>query len=160
MISTTSPWKRTDYRCVRDSLFSYCRESLLLISKGCAAAIPPAASAWFQWRLRLQVSSLQKLGHPPSSKQSSWSWMGCTLQTSFLSLFFKFPLLYYYFAILLFYFSSHFSDPINVVSLEMVCTVVRGGLGRESSCKVDAGMLYLIALCDCPSLCSWGLCTC
>lgn len=61
--------------------------------------------------------------------------------------------------IILLYFCSVllliFSDPLNVFSLEMVCTVVREDLGRESSCNAKkAGRLYLVALCDCPSLCS------
>jgi len=87
-----------------------------------------------------------KTGAPPQIQSEA---AGAGWDTIFL----KFLLLYY-FAIFLFYFSSNFSDPINVVSLEMVCTVVRGDLGRGSSCQVDAGMLHPIALCDCPPLCS------
>lgn len=93
------PQNRTDCRCVRDSLFSSCRESLLFISKGSAAAIP--------WLLPPESSDGRgpaKTGAPPSSKGSSWSWMGRAPQTRFLSLVLKFPLLY----LLLCYFHSTF----------------------------------------------------
>lgn len=84
--------------------------------------------------------------------------MGCIPQILlFLVLlgFFFYSLCY----IILLYFCSVLllvsSGPLNVFSLEMVCTVLREDLGRDSSCNAKkAGRLYLVALCDFPSLCS------
>lgn len=88
--------------------------------------------------------------------------MGCIPQILLLLVllvFFFYSLCY----IILLYFCSVLllvsSGPLNVFSLEMVFTVVREDLGRDSSCNAKkAGRLYLVALCDFPSCALRGLC--
>lgn len=136
--------------------------SLLLISKSSVAAIPPTASTWLQWWLRLQVSSLQKLGHPPIHVQSKADGAGWDTACRHLSFHYFLNSLYY---IIILYFYSiflliFFLKKLMSFHLKWFVQSLEGIWRETAAVKCMPGMLYLIALCDCPSLCSPDLCPC
>lgn len=121
--STTSPQKE-QAGGVRGTPFPPPAEPSLFISKGLGYSLPASLAS--------EIRGPRRNWDTPSSKGSSW--MGRALQTRLLSLGFKFPLPYFLLSFCSI-FSSHVSHPVNVILL------VGGDLERETSCKVDAGVV-------------------
>lgn len=158
-IKNLSP-KITDCRYSRDSFFSSWRVITFNIKKlGCSDF--PSCFSLTPVMAEASGELPAKTGAPPQvqSKADGAGWDALCGHVSFhyfLNSLYYIILLYFYSIFLLIFFLNQlmlFHFKWFVQSLE--------GIWRETAAvKWMPGMLYLIALCDCPSLCSPDLCPC